>query len=151
MEFKNENVYTGLNMDQIHVGDRGYFSNSIGGLKQQVWDKDPIMGCTGCSGIGYFFSEDNSYSCSIGYPFFYLVERAKKIILMDLEEIFNAVKEDSGFVKYRDERGSYHIYHLDRIDFEDTLPLVVQSDCYSVEDFVNKFTRLNGWEFTKEV
>lgn len=147
MDFDEFNVYTGLNIDEINVGDKGYFSDNILDLMSQVREDDPVSIYTGRSAIGYFFDEDNSER--LGYPFFYLVEKANRVVPMNLEEIFQAVKEDSGFVKHRDQDNNIHLYRLDRLDFNDPYPLVVQGECYTLPEFINKFTMLSGWRFEK--
>ena len=150
MDFKDENVYTGLNIEDINIGDKGYFAHNIMDLKRQVWNDEPINEYTGRSSIGYFFNE-NTYNSEkdFGYPFFYLVEKANRVVPMNLEEILQAVKKDAGFVKYRDDNNSIHIYQLERLDFDDPNPLTVNGVCYTVSEFVNKFTMSSGWRFEK--
>ena len=75
MEFQKENVYTALNADEVKIGSKGYFADSITELKNKVKDEEP-------SEVGKVYTENNVYRFSdsngLDYSLFYLVEEPEE-------------------------------------------------------------------------
>ena len=72
MTFDKNKVYTALNADEVKVGSKGYFADSITELKNKIKDEDEKF-----SEVGKVYTENNIYRFSdsdgFDYSLFYLV------------------------------------------------------------------------------
>lgn len=75
MTFDKNKVYTALNADEVKIGSKGYFADSITELKNKVKDEEP-------SEVGKVYTENNVYRFSdsngLDYSLFYLVEEPEE-------------------------------------------------------------------------
>ena len=71
MTFDKNKIYTSLNADEVKVGSKGYFADSITELKNKIKDEE-------FSEVGKVYTENNVYRFSdsngLDYSLFYLVE-----------------------------------------------------------------------------
>ena len=72
MTFDKNKVYTALNADEVKVGSKGYFADSITELKNKIKDEDEKF-----SEVGKVYTENNIYRFSdsngFDYSLFYIV------------------------------------------------------------------------------
>ena len=77
MTFDKNKVYTALNADEVKVGSKGYFADSITELKNKIKDEDEEF-----SEVGKVYTENNVYRFSdsngLDYSLFYLVKEPEE-------------------------------------------------------------------------
>ena len=85
MEFDKTRVYTALNANEVKVGSKGYFADSISDLKKKVNDDSVLLTLT------KIYGEESATRFSISpissYILFYLVEEPKEKIYRPYDDI----------------------------------------------------------------
>lgn len=85
MEFDKTRVYTALNADEVKIGSKGYFADSINDLKKKVNDGNVLLTLT------KIYGEESATRFSISpissYILFYLVEEPKEKIYRPYDDI----------------------------------------------------------------
>lgn len=85
MEFDKTRVYTALNADEVKVGSKGYFADSINDLKKKVNDGNELLTLT------KIYGEESATRFSVSpissYILFYLVEEPKEKIYRPYDDI----------------------------------------------------------------
>ncbi len=76
MKFDESKVYTALNADDIKVGSKGYFADSLGGLRSQVELGNTELMCL--TAVTDDFNMSRFCTGSSAFVFFYLVEEPKE-------------------------------------------------------------------------
>lgn len=102
MEFDKSRVYTALNADELEIGSRCFFADTIQDLRQKVQDEDGEI-CVGI--LTNLYGDDNVERFVAGcftYIYAYLIElpsEPKYKPFENVEEAMKAIKEHGGWVK----------------------------------------------------
>lgn len=83
MEFDKSKIFTSVNADEVKIGSKGYFADSLGQLKQKVRDDEEIEEIAEIEPErekSRFIYKDYKNQCGIEFSFslFYLVEEPKE-------------------------------------------------------------------------
>lgn len=103
MEFDKSRVYTALNADELEIGSRCFFADTIQDLRQKVQDEDGEI-CVGI--LTNLYGDDNVERFVAGcftYIYAYLIElpsEPKYKPFENVEEAMKAIKAHGGWIKY---------------------------------------------------
>lgn len=155
MEFDKSRVYTALNADEVKVGSKGYFADSVYSLQQAVQHNDKE--CFGkidyirdtCT--GFRFAADNG-SC---FSLFYFIEEQKEKkfrpyrdsdeMVEDFKKRFNICVQPYEmpliWIKIKDTDKKYLV-----VRFASSLTICHYAEVYTstLEDLVEDYTYLDG-------
>ena len=108
MEFLKERVFTALNADELKVGSKGYFADSLGGLRTQVEQGNTELKCL--TAVTNDFNMSRFCTGSSAFTMFYLAEEPQ-------EKKFRPYKDTDEMIN--------HFYrHFNLIPQEYHLPMI---------------------------
>lgn len=142
MVFDKSKVYTALNADEVKVGSKGYFADSIGLLKECVTsERKKLYGK-----IESIYYEDASCRFSIeddgSYAFFYLVEEPQEKKLRPYssdEEVIKAITAKNGVAWIKNKHSGVIYLIIGVCGYVKTF-----NDNISMTDLLSDFTFLDG-------
>lgn len=130
MEFDKSKVYTALNADEVKVGSKGFFADSLQGLEDRVKNETNLLIVQSINYKDYShrFHADDEYN----WVLFYLVEEPKELtyeekLQMSLKEWLDnqGYYEPISLERYKDYNGTYKQLEyaiknkIDIADFDD--------------------------------
>ena len=103
MEFDKSRVYTAVNADELEIGSKCIFADTIHGLRQKVQDGDVE---NDAETLTELYSDDNVARFQAGcfpYTYAYLIDQpaeAKYEPFENTEDAMEAIKAHGGWIKY---------------------------------------------------
>lgn len=110
MEFDKSRIYTAVNADELPIGSKCIFSNTIRALREKVQGEYECVGslCDGYAKLVMVYSDDHTYPFladnDLLYIYAYLIEAPKKTEYRPFESVadaMEAIKAHGGWIKYK--------------------------------------------------
>ena len=110
MEFDKSRVYTALNADELQIGSKCIFADTIRGLRRKVGEEKD----TNCAETFYRLHNDGGDDSFVGndcaYCYAYLIEppaKPKYKPFKDIDKAMEAIKKHGGWIKKKSNRYQY--------------------------------------------
>lgn len=121
MEFDKSRIYTAVNADELAIGSKCFFADTIQDLRQKVQDEDGET-CVGI--LTNLYDDDNVERFVAGcftYIYAYLIElppEPKYKPFENVEEAMKAIKAHGGWVKNMTHNSSYAVvaYYAETVE-----------------------------------
>lgn len=140
MKFDKLKVYTALNADEVKVGSKGYFADSLGGLRTQVEPGNTEL--KQLTAVTNDFNMSRFCTGSSAFVFFYLVEEPQEKKLRPYssnKEVIKAITAKNGVAWIKNKHSGTIYLIIGVCGYVKTF-----NDNISMTDLLDDFTYLDG-------
>ena len=133
MEFDKSRVYTAVNADELKIGSRCIFADTIQGLRQKVQDENAE---TYVGILTNLYDDDSGERFATGcftYIYAYLIEPPKYEAFESIENAMEAIKAHGGWVRDTTSNRCYAVVAYDEATVE------TEQDAFGVDALFDGF------------